>query len=84
MIRLVSLDPYANDPPLLRRLLSTTPGPGYGGHLDRALNPGRNDVTVAALKLLNVVVGFGQGRYARRLFALMSWSPKVRSWPAFS
>jgi hypothetical protein len=84
------MDPLANDPPLLRRLLSQGSGQGsapggqsasigYGSHLDRALNPGRNDVTVAALKLLNVVVGFGRGRYARRLFAMMSWSPKVRA-----
>lgn len=73
LIRLVSTDPFASEPEIIRRLLSQ-----YGSHLDRALNPGRNDVTVAALKLCNVVVGFGSGRFARRLFGSMQWSPKVR------
>lgn len=57
--------------------------------MDRALNPGRNDVTVAALKLCNVVVGFGSGRFARRLFGSMQWLPKVRllfsrSWGSYA
>ncbi|KAM0750489.1 hypothetical protein T439DRAFT_302525 [Meredithblackwellia eburnea MCA 4105] len=72
LIRLISTDPFASEPELIRRLLSQ-----YGTHLDRALNPGRNDVTTAALKLCNVVVGFGSGRFARRLFGSMQWSPKI-------
>lgn len=72
LIRLVSTDPFASEPELIRRLLSA-----YGSHLERALNPGRNDVTVAALKLCNVVVGFGSGRFARKLFGCIQWAPKV-------
>ncbi|ORY47184.1 ribosome 60S biogenesis N-terminal-domain-containing protein [Leucosporidium creatinivorum] len=72
LVRLVSTDPFTNEPEVIRRLLTQ-----YGSHLDRALNPGRNDVTVAALKLCNVVVGFGSGRFARRLFGSMQWQPKI-------
>ena len=72
VIRLVSTDPFSDEPEIIRRLLTQ-----YGSHLDRALNPGRNDVTVAALKLCNVLVGFGSGRFARRLFGSMQWSPKA-------
>ena len=73
LIRLISTDAGASEPEVIRRLLTQ-----YGTHLDRALNPGRNDVTVAALRLLNVVVGFGSGRFARRMFSSMQWQPKVR------
>jgi hypothetical protein len=45
------------------------------------LNPGRNDVTTAALKLCNVLVGFGGGKYARKVFGCFGWSPKVRRGP---
>lgn len=72
LVRLISSDAGASEPEVIRRLLTQ-----YGTHLDRALNPGRNDVTVAALKLLNVVVGFGSGRFARRMFGAMQWQPKV-------
>ncbi|KAK4046329.1 hypothetical protein OIV83_006159 [Microbotryomycetes sp. JL201] len=48
-------------------------------HLDRALNPGRNDVTTSALKLFNTIVAYRNGAYARRLFHCLSLSPKTTS-----
>ncbi|CEQ40970.1 SPOSA6832_02649, partial [Sporobolomyces salmonicolor] len=73
LIRLLSTDPFTPAPELIKTLLSAK----YTPYLERALNPGRNDVTTAALKLCNVLVGFGGGRFARRLFGVFGWSPKI-------
>ncbi|GAA5900082.1 hypothetical protein JCM5296_002051 [Sporobolomyces johnsonii] len=73
LIRLLSTDPFTPAPELIKTLL----GAKYTPYLERALNPGRNDVTTAALKLCNVLVGFGGGRFARRLFGVFGWSPKI-------
>ncbi|GAA5995357.1 Urb1p [Rhodotorula paludigena] len=73
LIRLLSTDPFTPSPELVKTLLSAK----YAPYFDRSLNPGRNDVTTAALKLCNVLVGFGGGRFARRVFGSFSWSPKV-------
>ncbi|KAM0791109.1 hypothetical protein ACM66B_004398 [Microbotryomycetes sp. NB124-2] len=48
-------------------------------YLDRALNPGRNDVTTSALKLFNTVVAYKNGAFARRLFSCLSLNPKTTS-----
>ncbi|BGP34984.1 hypothetical protein JCM10296v2_006808 [Rhodotorula toruloides] len=75
LVRLASTDPFTPSPDLLKTLLS----PKYHPYLERSLNPGRNDVTTAALKLCNVLVGFGGGKYARKVFGCFGWSPKVTS-----
>ncbi|GAA5902398.1 hypothetical protein JCM8208_007278 [Rhodotorula glutinis] len=75
LVRLASTDPFNPSPELVKTLLS----PKYAPYFDRSLNPGRNDVTTASLKLCNVLVGFGGGRFARRVFGCFSWSPKVTS-----
>ncbi|BGP43022.1 hypothetical protein JCM10449v2_007037 [Rhodotorula kratochvilovae] len=75
LVRLVSTDPFTPSPELVKTLLS----PKYSPYFDRSLNPGRNDVTTAVLKLCNVLVGFGGGKYSRRAFGCFSWSPKVTS-----
>ncbi|GAA5921027.1 hypothetical protein JCM3775_004058 [Rhodotorula graminis] len=75
LVRLASTDPFNPSPELVKTLLSTK----YAPYFDRSLNPGRNDVTTASLKLCNVLVGFGGGRFARRVFGCFSWSPKVTS-----
>ncbi|KAK4052637.1 hypothetical protein OIO90_004265 [Microbotryomycetes sp. JL221] len=46
-------------------------------YLERAFNPGRNDVTTASLKLCNVIVGFKSGRFAKKLFNNLSFNPKT-------
>ncbi|GAA6043934.1 hypothetical protein JCM8097_000909 [Rhodosporidiobolus ruineniae] len=73
VVRLLSTDPFTPSPELIKTLLSAQ----YTPHLERALNPGRNDVTTAALKLCNVLVGFAGGRFARRVFGAFGWSPKI-------
>ncbi|GAA6049204.1 hypothetical protein JCM3770_003309 [Rhodotorula araucariae] len=73
LVRLVSTDPFTPSPELVKTLLS----PKYAPYFDRSLNPGRNDVTTAVLKLCNVLVGFGGGKFARRVFGCFGWSPKV-------
>ncbi|GAA6025207.1 hypothetical protein JCM11491_004864 [Sporobolomyces phaffii] len=73
LIRLLSTDPFTPSPELIKSLLSTK----YAPYLERALNPGRNDVTTSALRLCNVLVGFAGGRFARKLFGAFGWSPKV-------
>ncbi|GAA6061946.1 hypothetical protein JCM10212_001988 [Sporobolomyces blumeae] len=73
LIRLLSTDPFTPSPELIKTLLSSK----YTPYLERALNPGRNDVTTAALKLANVLVGFAGGRFARKLFGVFGWSPKI-------
>ncbi|BGO95132.1 hypothetical protein NBRC10512_006416 [Rhodotorula toruloides] len=75
LVRLASTDPFTPSPDLLKTLLS----PKYHPYLERSLNPGRNDVTTASLKLCNVLVGFGGGKYARKVFGCFGWSPKVTS-----
>lgn len=72
LLRLISSAPHPSEPEIVRRLLGQ-----YGQHLDRALNPGRNDVTTAALRLACVVVAFAGGRFAKRLWSCFSWSTKV-------
>ncbi|GAA5853151.1 hypothetical protein JCM8547_000217 [Rhodosporidiobolus lusitaniae] len=75
LLRLLSTDPFTPSPEVIKTLLSAQ----YTPYLERALNPGRNDVTTAALKLSNVLVGFAGGRFARRLFGAFGWSPKITS-----
>ncbi|GAA5920960.1 hypothetical protein JCM6882_004110, partial [Rhodosporidiobolus microsporus] len=72
LLRLLSTDPFTPSPVLIKTLLSAQ----YTPYLERALNPGRNDVTTAALKMCNVLVGFAGGRFARRVFGAFGWSPK--------
>ncbi|GAA5969225.1 hypothetical protein JCM3765_007248 [Sporobolomyces pararoseus] len=73
LIRLLSTDPFTPSPELIKTLLSAK----YTPYLERALNPGRNDVTTSALRLCNVLVGFAGGRFAKKLFGAFGWSPKV-------
>ncbi|BGP19579.1 hypothetical protein JCM10213_001382 [Rhodosporidiobolus nylandii] len=73
LLRLLSTDPFTPSPELIKILLSAK----YAPYLERALNPGRNDVTTAALKMANVLVGFAGGRFARRTFGCFGWSPKI-------
>ncbi|GAA5826641.1 hypothetical protein JCM11251_002831 [Rhodosporidiobolus azoricus] len=73
LLRLLSTDPFTPSPPLIKTLLSAQ----YTPYLERALNPGRNDVTTAAFKMCNVLVGFAGGRFARRVFGAFGWSPKI-------
>ncbi|GAA5910073.1 Urb1p [Sporobolomyces salmoneus] len=73
LIRLLSTDPFTPSPDLIKTLLSSK----YTPYLERALNPGRNDVTTSALRLCNVLVGFAGGRFAKKLFGAFGWSPKV-------
>ncbi|GAA5837662.1 hypothetical protein JCM3766R1_000547 [Sporobolomyces carnicolor] len=73
LIRLLSTDPFTPSPELIKTLLSAK----YTPYLERALNPGRNDVTTSALRLCNVLVGFAGGRFAKKLFSAFGWSPKV-------
>ncbi|GAA5853484.1 hypothetical protein JCM9279_007252 [Rhodotorula babjevae] len=75
LVRLASTDPFNPSPEIVKTLLAPKSAP----YFDRSLNPGRNDVTTACLKLCNVLVGFGGGRFARRVFGCFSWSPKVTS-----
>lgn len=72
LLRLISSAPHSSEPEPLRRLLGQ-----YGQHLDRALNPGRNDVTTAALRLACVVVAFADGKFAKRLWSCFGWQTKV-------
>ncbi|GAA6009612.1 hypothetical protein JCM10207_004124 [Rhodosporidiobolus poonsookiae] len=73
LVRLLSTDPFTPSPELIKVLL----GAQYTPYLERSLNPGRNDVTTAALKLANVLVGFAGGRFARKTFGAFGWSPKI-------
>ncbi|GAA5926014.1 Urb1p [Sporobolomyces koalae] len=73
LIRLLSTDPFTPSPELIKTLLSSK----YTPYLERALNPGRNDVTTSALRLANVLVGFAGGRFAKKLFGAFGWSPKI-------
>ncbi|GAA5877773.1 hypothetical protein JCM3774_000753 [Rhodotorula dairenensis] len=75
LVRLASTDPFTSSPEILKSLFSAQ----YAPYFERSLNPGRNDVTTAALKLCNALVGFAGGKYARKVFASFSWSPKVTS-----
>ncbi|SCV67542.1 BQ2448_5153 [Microbotryum intermedium] len=72
LVRLASLNAQRGEPEFMRRLITQ-----YSAQLQRTLNPGRNDITVAALKLLNLVVAFGSGRFARRTFEALSWTSKI-------
>ncbi|KDE02566.1 hypothetical protein MVLG_06882 [Microbotryum lychnidis-dioicae p1A1 Lamole] len=74
LVRLASQNAQRGEPEFVRRLLAQ-----YAAQLQRALNPGRNDTTVAALKLLNVVVAFDSGRFARRAFDALPWTSKATS-----
>jgi hypothetical protein len=74
LVRLASTDPFtSSNSELLKALFSTQ----YAPYFERSLNPGRNDVTTAVLKLANVLVGFAGGKYARKVFNSFTWSPKV-------
>ncbi|KWU41852.1 hypothetical protein RHOSPDRAFT_36620 [Rhodotorula sp. JG-1b] len=76
LVRLASTDPFtSSNSELLKALFSTQ----YAPYFERSLNPGRNDVTTAVLKLANVLVGFAGGKYARKVFNSFTWSPKVTS-----
>ncbi|GAA5984401.1 hypothetical protein JCM10908_003333 [Rhodotorula pacifica] len=75
LVRLASTDPFTASPEIIKQLFSAQ----YAPYFERSLNPGRNDVTTAVLKLCNVLVGFAGGKYARKVFGSFSWSPKVTS-----